>query len=268
MPARVTGDAGRLRQVLTNLIGNAIKFTEAGSVDVEVLAEGVKDGKTRLHFQVRDSGIGIPAEKQTLIFEPFRQADGSTTRRYGGTGLGLAICQRLTAMMDGRIWLESHPGRGSTFHFTATVAAAAGKLPEAAKPVEPDVTLPRAIRILLAEDNPVNQKLTRRLLESSGSAVTSAVDGLEAIEAFKTQSFDLVLMDIQMPRMDGFEATAEIRRLEQRSGSHIPIVALTANAMAGDRERCLHGGMDAYISKPVKRADLFKTMAALLGIPA
>jgi signal transduction histidine kinase/ligand-binding sensor domain-containing protein/ActR/RegA family two-component response regulator len=268
MPASVKGDGGRLRQVLTNLIGNAIKFTERGSVGVDAEVESTQDAQIRLHFRVSDSGIGIPAEKLALIFEPFRQADGSTTRRYGGTGLGLAICQRLTAMMGGRIWVESETGKGSVFHFTAMVARAERKLAEAPNSADADPGLPLGIRVLLAEDNLINQKLTRRLLEGSGCQVTCAMDGMQAVQAFEAQPFDVVLMDVQMPVMDGFEAAAALRELQKSSGNHIPIIALTANAMKGDRERCLAAGMDGYVTKPIKRSELLRAIADLLETPA
>jgi signal transduction histidine kinase/ligand-binding sensor domain-containing protein/CheY-like chemotaxis protein len=283
LPACLVGDPGRLRQVLLNLAANAVKFTETGSVEIVVGEAGVSDspdmpggvppaspppGICRVHFQIRDTGIGIAVEKQALIFEPFRQADGSTTRRYGGTGLGLSICQRLVSMMGGRIWVESQPGAGSTFHFTivAAIAAPHARRPAtAAKPASPP---PAAIHVLLVEDNIVNQKLARRIMENAGYTVVCAMDGREAVEACAAQHFDLVLMDLQMPNMDGFEATAELRRREAISGGHLPIIALTANAMPGDRERCLEAGMDGYVSKPMKRPELFKAIASGLEINA
>ncbi len=268
IPARVVGDCGRLRQVLTNLAGNAIKFTERGSIGVDVDAENGSAGPLRLHFQVRDSGIGIPAEKQALIFEPFRQADGSTSRRYGGTGLGLAICQRLTGMMGGKVWVVSQAGAGSVFHFTILVTAAARKPATPPSAAAANAPMPPGIRILLAEDNLVNQKLTRRLLESSGCTVVCAMDGVEAVRAFKSAAFDLVLMDVQMPNMDGFEATSALRRQEAGTARHTPILALTANAMKGDRDRCLAAGMDGYVTKPIQSAELLHAITELLGAAA
>ena len=283
VPRRLVGDPGRLRQVLLNLAANAVKFTETGSVEIVVEEASVSDGPDmpggvlsaplpagicRVHFQIRDTGIGIAFEKQTLVFEPFRQADGSTTRRYGGTGLGLSICQRLVAMMGGRIWVVSQPGAGSTFHFTIIAAAAAEPARQAAPPAATGTSLAAAIHVLLVEDNMVNQKLARRIMENAGYTVVCAMDGREGVEACAAQHFDLVLMDLQMPHMDGFEATAELRRREAISGGHLPIIALTANAMPGDRERCLAAGMDGYVSKPMKRPELFQAIASGLQINA
>jgi PAS domain S-box-containing protein len=407
VPDAVTGDPGRLRQVLVNLIGNAIKFTHAGEVVVRVHAESSTAEQVMLHFAVSDTGIGIPAEKQKLIFEAFTQADNSMTRRYGGTGLGLTICVRLVERMGGRVWVESLPGQGSTFHFTArfsrpeaaakkvlplhleqlhglhtlvvddnatnrrilssilvkwqmeptavdsgkealrvlheakdagrpfplilldaqmpdmdgfTLAAEIKRTPKLAgatimmltsagyagdaarcrelgiivylvKPIQ-QVELLEAIRlalnipeeqrneaplitrhslreqrahlsILLAEDNAVNQMLAVRVLQKRGHEVTVAATGKEALDALEKHSFDVVLMDIQMPEMDGFEATAAIRSREQETGGHIPIVAMTAHAMKGDQERCLEAGMDSYISKPIRSDQLFQVIEEL-----
>jgi two-component system, sensor histidine kinase and response regulator len=400
MPDFVVGDPVRLRQVILNLTGNAIKFTEKGEVVLRVELEARSSEGMSLHFTVSDTGIGIPAEKQAIIFEPFSQADTSTTRRFGGTGLGLSISSRLIAMMNGRIWLESEPGQGSTFHFTASFGiasvpsapasadpailenvrvlivddnatnrqilekslaywkmrptSAAGaeagmamldqarasgapfslmvvdchmpdidgfmlveqvqKLPEikhlvtvmltsggqrgdgqrckelgiAAYLIKPvlqsdlleallRVLGPRSdraelmplitrhslrearmpLRVLLAEDNVVNQRLALRLLEKEGHRVVVAGDGVKALEALERQQFDIILMDVQMPIMDGMEATAAIRERERSSGAHIPIVAMTAHAMAGDRQRFMSMGMDGYVSKPIHSRDLF-----------
>lgn len=261
IPKHVVGDPDRLRQILLNLISNAIKFTARGSIRLNVFCEsGPPKEPTNallLHFVLSDTGIGIPANKLDVIFEAFRQADGSTTRKFGGTGLGLAICSRLTELMGGRIWAESEEGRGSTFHFTVRFTRAA----EASAPASP-VTLGRMIsvlespsqplQILLAEDNPVNQKLAVRLLERRGHFVTLASTGREALAAFEKARFDLVLMDVQMPDMDGLEATMEIRAREQQAGLYTPIVALTAHALKGDRDRCVAAGMDGYINKPIE----------------
>jgi len=401
LPDFVVGDPVRLRQVILNLTGNAIKFTEKGEVVLRVELESLQADGMSLHFSVSDTGIGIPPEKQTIIFEPFAQADTSTTRRYGGTGLGLSICARLIGLMNGRIWLESEMGKGSTFHFTARFGCASAlvsapanadpsvlqnvrvlivddnatnrqilektltywnmrptsaagakaalamlheaqasgahfrlmvldchmpdidgfmlveqlrELPElqdlvtvmltsggqrgdgqlckdlgiAAYLIKPvlqsdlleafiRVLGPRAdsavalqvvtrhtlresripLRVLLAEDNVVNQRLAMRLLEKEGHRVVVAGDGAKALEALDGQQFDLILMDVQMPIMDGMEATAAIRKREQTNGAHIPIVAMTAHAMAGDRQRFLSLGMDGYVSKPIHSHDLF-----------
>jgi signal transduction histidine kinase/ligand-binding sensor domain-containing protein/CheY-like chemotaxis protein len=265
VPSRLVGDPVRLRQLLINLVGNAIKFTGHGGVEAGMSATVHATGHdVELQVTVRDSGIGIPEEKQKMIFEPFRQADGSTSRRYGGTGLGLAICARLVELMGGRIQVKSRPGEGSTFSFTAKlkrpaqakIDAAPGASPKTAEPVRP-------LRVLLAEDNPVNQKLATRILQAAGHTVVCAPDGQAAVEAMQDTTFDIVLMDVQMPRMDGFEATQEIRKLDAALRVHTPIVALTANAMKGDRERCIAAGMDGYVPKPLRAAELFAVMADL-----
>ncbi len=253
VPARLTGDPTRLRQILNNLVSNAIKFTERGQVDVEIKLVSATDGEVFLHIAVRDTGIGIPPEKMETIFEPFTQADGSTTRRFGGTGLGLSIASRLARMMGGRIWVESEVGKGSTFHVALRFAVAQ---PHAGQPAATEVEAgshPRtALRILLAEDNPINQKVIVKILEVEGHQVTVASDGNEAVELAGREAFDLILMDVQMPTMSGLEAARLIREREHVTGGHIPIVALTASAMKGDRERCLEAGMDDYLSKPVR----------------
>ncbi len=398
VPEILLGDSGRLRQIVINLVGNAIKFTERGEVTLRVEQESMEGDTVSLHFSVSDTGIGVSTDKQASIFEAFTQADGSTARRYGGTGLGLTISRRLVELMGGRIWMESEPGQGSTFHFSArfgvgqkmhkadcmeqpslagvgvlvvddnatnrhilqdvlrqwqmeaTLAENANtalrKLEEAAgrgapfslvltdtqmpvtdgfelverigrnpelgrpgiimlssagegsdrvphepgvqarlsKPVrqselretivriltEKGVLVARASmgdapsdaakktpRILLAEDNAVNQKLAVRLLQKHGYEVVVAGNGREALAAIEKESFDLVLMDVQMPEMDGFEATQTIREQERQTGHHLPIVAMTAHAMKGDEERCLRAGMDSYVSKPINSAELF-----------
>ncbi|HEY0702749.1 MAG TPA: response regulator [Candidatus Acidoferrales bacterium] len=404
VPEAVIGDPGRIRQLLVNLTGNSIKFTSQGEIVLHVEEESHTENFTQLHFAVRDTGIGIAPEKQAKIFEAFSQADGSMARKYGGTGLGLAICTKLAEMMGGKIWVESQPGLGSTFHFTvqlglqehstaparrepeqlrglhvlvvddnftnrrvltgmllrwgmkptavedgkfalqameiaknagrpfplvlldgqmpgmdgfqlaeqiknepglvgATIMlTSAGRLGDAArcrelqisayltKPVRhkelleaicaalekrtqegaPLVTThtlreqKNRARILLVEDNAVNQVLATRLLERRGYLVSVAGNGLEAIEALENRRFDLILMDIQMPEMDGFEATAAIREKEKTSGGHVPIIAMTANALKGDRERCLEAGLDGYISKPINSKELFLAVAGFL----
>jgi CheY-like chemotaxis protein len=267
-PSWVHGDPARLRQILVNLIGNAIKFTEAGSVQVFVAAgtaSPLPGAGVEFAFAVRDTGIGIPVEQQTKIFQSFRQADGSTSRKYGGTGLGLAISARLTDLMGGRIRVESQPGSGSTFHFTAIMGRAAAPAvipPPEVKPIQQEL---RALHVLLAEDNPVNQKLASRLLQRAGHTVICANDGKLALDAYSREEFDLVLMDLQMPNMDGFEATKAIRRLDDSQGRHTPIMALTANALKGDRDRCLSAGMDGYITKPLDPKLLFAEIAAICG---
>ena len=410
VPESVVGDPGRLRQVLINLLGNALKFTDRGEVNVRVVQERAEQDCTYLHFSVQDTGIGIPVQKQAAIFESFTQADGSTGRQYGGTGLGLTISKRLVEMMGGRIWLESAPGQGSTFHFTVRLGVAAcfdptGPAPPSSladlrvlavddnatnrrileemlwgwrmKPalaedaqtaltrmeqalnagapfalVLTDVNMPgmdgfdlvelirkhprlsdativmltsagqrgdaarcrqlgvaayltkpigetelleailrvlgsnpqikgpalvtrhtlreekRSLRILLAEDNEVNQKLAVHLLEKRGHSVAVATNGREALEWFNRESFDVALMDVQMPEMDGLEATAEIRKKEQSTHHHLPIIAMTAYAMQGDRERCLAAGMDGYIAKPIQPRRLFESLDEMVASSA
>jgi two-component system sensor histidine kinase/response regulator len=407
VPDALMGDFGRLRQILVNLVGNAIKFTEIGEILMTASLESNSGGTARLHFSVSDTGIGIPEDKQKTIFDAFSQADGSMARKHGGTGLGLAISARLVDGMDGRIWVESQVAKGSTFHFTAEFPVQAthsslnealpperlrdqtvlvvddnftnrrvlqgmlsrwgmrvtaveggrsalraleeareqglafplilldGHMPEMdgftlaqqiqknpklidatvmmltsaghmgdvarcrelgisaylVKPIRPSELLDvicqimqplsqREIRpistslglsktqnrrkILLAEDNIVNQTLALRLLEMRGYQVTIAPDGRAALAELRKQSFDVILMDIQMPEMDGFEATALIRENEQATGGHIPIIAMTAHALKGDMERCLSSGMDRYISKPIRTNELFATIESVL----
>jgi signal transduction histidine kinase/CheY-like chemotaxis protein len=405
VPDFVKADPTRLRQVITNLLGNAVKFTERGEVVLRVARESDTGERERLHFTVSDTGIGIPEEKQKLIFEAFSQADASTTRKYGGTGLGLTISSRLVTLMKGRLWVESEPGRGSDFHFTAEVVSSPQPAPSSAaeadslqgipvlvvddhstnrrilaktlagwgmkvtvavdgkegldalehaeKAGEPfrviltDAQMPgmdgftfaqkvnagavnprpvimiltsagqrgdaarcRAVgvtayltkpirqadlrkavllavgrqsaqpeqalitrhslredsdslRILLVEDNSVNQHLACKLLEKHGHTVTKASNGREAVNLVAEQRFDLVLMDVQMPEMDGFEATTVIRKREQGTGEHLPVIAMTAHAMKGDEERCLKAGMDSYVAKPITSADLFNAIDAV-----
>ncbi len=270
----ILADEVRIRQVLINLIGNAIKFTpEDGSVSLRVFSETDPNTHPQIHFVVADTGIGIPRDKLALIFDPFTQADGGTTRKFGGTGLGLAICRRLVELLGGRIWVESELGKGSQFHFTIAMqsleveTSAAVKLSKPA-PAAPVPAGPIAAKVLLVEDNPTNQKLATRLLTILGATVTVAGDGQQALQVLETTTevFDIIFMDCQMPHMDGFEATKKIREKEA-DRSHIPIIAMTANAMAGDRERCLAAGMDDYLSKPIDRQHLREALAryALAG---
>jgi two-component system sensor histidine kinase/response regulator len=305
LPESVVGDPGRLRQVLTNLLANAVKFTERGQVGLKADIVSQTREEIQLKFTVHDSGIGIPPAEQGRLFDTFTQVDESNTRKYGGTGLGLAISKQLVEMLGGEIGLESEPGKGSTFWFTATFGKPAqpntpdsgepkkvntrsrqtltprapaaksqtgtarrmegptveisASAPAPASPRDASVRNDASMRILLAEDNEINQRITLRLLQKLGLAADAVVNGREAVEALEKRNYDLVLMDCQMPDMDGFEATAVIRSREG-SSRHQTICALTANAMDGDRERCLAAGMDDYISKPV---GLEKLRAAL-----
>jgi signal transduction histidine kinase/CheY-like chemotaxis protein len=267
VPERILADASRLQQVLINLIGNAVKFTEKGQVKLEVRVEAGNPRDIRLRFEVRDTGIAIPREKQQLIFEAFSQADGSTTRRFGGSGLGLSICSRLVEIMGGRIQLDSAPNQGNCFHFQIPLAMAESIAEQ--NTLQPAVPAPdgetrRSLHILLAEDNPVNQKLAVRLIEKRGHSVVAVSNGREAVERVERERFDLVLMDISMPEMDGLEATAVLRSKHSSEG-RVPIIAMTGHALIGDREMCLRAGMDGYVSKPIMPDDLFLAIDAVLA---
>ena len=267
VPERILADASRLQQVLINLIGNAVKFTEKGQVKLEVRVETGNPRDMRLRFAVRDTGIAIPKEKQQLIFEAFAQADGSTTRRFGGTGLGLSICSRLVEMMGGHIQLDAAPNQGNCFHFNIPLVRAESSPEQNTQPPAvrtPSVQTPRTLHILLAEDNPVNQKLAVRLIEKRGHGVVAVNNGREAVERIGRETFDLVLMDISMPEMDGLEATAVIRSKYPSEG-RIPIIAMTGHALIGDREMCLRAGMDGYVSKPITGDDLFSVIDQVLA---
>ena len=274
IPPSVLADPLRLRQVLLNLLGNAIKFTEKGSVRVNVEMESQDANAVALKFAVRDTGPGIPADKEELIFKSFCQADGSTTRKHGGTGLGLTISMRLVELMGGRIWVESQPGSGSTFYFTARFATAeADQSPQKSRPrmaVSGALDLQAknelgSLRILVAEDNFSSLKLLSLLLERWGQQVTLAVNGREALDLFSKQSFDLVMLDIQMPEMDGLEVAAAIRQREKTTGARTPILAVTAHSTAGERERCLRHGMDSFLTKPVEPRKLMAAMVSLMA---
>ena len=263
VPDALDGDAGRLRQILINLVGNAIKFTERGEVAVSVtLQSGVAVGQACVLFAIRDTGIGIAPDKQASIFQPFQQADNSITRRYGGTGLGLAISSQLVEMMGGHLRVESDPGNGSIFHFSAVFNLTVK--PQTPPLASARLTLLQADRpldILLAEDNAVNRMLAVRLLSKVGHKVTVAENGQEAIAAWLVKRPDVILMDMQMPVMDGIEASLQIRQQEQARGlMSTPIIALTANAMSSDRDRCLAAGMDDFLSKPFNAQDLLDVL--------
>ncbi len=284
VPADLRGDNVRLRQIIVNLVGNAIKFTDRGKivVNVERVASGNggndierhKDGQTiLLYFSISDTGTGIPEDKLKSIFESFTQVDGSTTRKYGGTGLGLSISRKLVGMMGGEIRAESEPGKGSAFHFTARF----GLVRKAVKQDDPTLSPlskgeirggyeeRKKFHILLAEDNIINQKLAVRILEKEGHFVKVANNGIEAIDALEKQRFDIVLMDVQMPVMDGIETARTIRNSKNGGfDPDIPIIALTAHAFKEDRERCLGAGMNDYISKPFRKQELFRMIEQLV----
>jgi signal transduction histidine kinase/FixJ family two-component response regulator len=276
VPEWVEGDPARLRQVLLNLVGNAIKFTEHGRVELSVAAErgnGPHDrsrtekGINRLVFRVRDTGIGIPQEAHGRIFSLFSQADNSTSRRFGGTGLGLAISRRIVEQMEGEIGFESNPGQGSLFWFWLPLVAAEPVLPAAERSTAASQPGGRPKRILLAEDDPVNQLVTVRQLEAFGYQVEAVGTGLEALEALEQVPYDLVLMDCQMPELDGYET---VQRIRARSGERwrLPIVALTAHAMKEDLDRCLAAGMNDYVTKPFHPETLRRTLEQWLAPPA
>jgi len=297
LPCRFVGDVARLRQILVNLLNNAVKFTDKGEIVVSLSGRQRDDGRFELHFAVRDTGLGIPADRQDRLFRSFSQVDPSTSRRFGGTGLGLAISQHLSELMGGRIWAESTgvPGEGATFHFSTqarkapsrdlpdrpeteiavrpgvekppvadggkavaktTAATAAGKAQDQVQRA-PDADQRRRLRVLLAEDNPINQKVALRMLTKLGYRADAVANGLEALQALRQVPYDVILMDCQMPEMDGYEAARQIRireREERRKPVHI--IAMTAHAMEGDRELCLDAGMNDYLSKPVRPNDL------------
>jgi len=263
MPAELRGDGERLRQVLLNLLGNAVRFTKEGHVRVEATHRPLPDGRVELSIGVSDTGIGIPPEMQERIFERFTQADASTARRFGGTGLGLSISKQIVDLMGGRIEVESAPGAGSTFR----VLVPLGRAGEGEEAAEGECDLAEApatgLSILVAEDNRVNRLLLRRLLEKAGHRFVLVEDGREAVSAAEREPFDIVLMDMRMPEMDGVSAVQEIRG-GQGPNSMTPVVALTANAMEGDRDYYLgEAGMDGYVSKPIDPDRLFETIDRL-----
>jgi CheY-like chemotaxis protein len=265
LPSDVIGDPGRLAQVLVNLVGNAIKFTEQGEVVVNVQQAERTETSVQVRVSVRDTGIGISEEKQQSVFEAFSQGDTSTTRNFGGTGLGLAICAHLAELMGGSTFMESREGRGSLFGFTATFAIPSQSKEEQPESQDDSPALKNAqhLKVLLAEDGLVNQKVAVDLLRLYGHEVVVANDGQEAVAAVEKDTFDVVLMDVRMPVMDGLEATAAIREREQTGRKRTPIIAMTAAAMKGDREKCLAAGMDSYIAKPIDAAELLQALAEL-----
>lgn len=275
VPPLVKGDAKRFRQILINLMGNAAKFTEAGQIELRLSAAQSTDSKVQLFTEVRDTGIGIAEDQWKLIFEPFRQIDGSPGRKYEGTGLGLSIAKKLVELMGGEIWVESRLGQGSVFRFTALMDRSVEQTPSkkaaidracresltVAAPSDPKTD---GLRVLLAEDNLVNQKLACLMLNKAGMEVEVAGSGREAVEKYTgdPRHYSLILMDVQMPGMDGLQATRTIRGWEEKQPSlgrnRVPIIAMTAQAVEGDREKCIEAGMDDYISKPVRKETLLE----------
>ena len=286
LPPVFIGDDLRLRQILLNLVGNAIKFTHSGSVTITAALESETDKKCSLRFTVTDTGIGIQPEKLALIFNSFEQADTNYARQYGGTGLGLSICKQLVALMEGSIWAESRTNSGSSFHFIVRLLAGTEKLPveDVQDELSPEQQQ-RGLHILLVDDNEMNRDVASMMLEGD-HLVTTAKTGLEALEALARKDFDLIFMDVQMPVMDGLAATAIIRALEEGlpapeelpdnlsnplaeklKGRHVPIIAMTAQAMDEDKERCLSAGMDDYISKPFQYQRILATLQSLIQTP-
>jgi signal transduction histidine kinase/CheY-like chemotaxis protein len=265
VPRWVEGDPGRLRQVLTNLVGNAIKFTRKGSVTMRWEMKGREGERVVLRAEVQDTGVGIAADKQEVIFERFRQADPSTTRTFGGTGLGLAISKLLVERMEGEIGVESVEGDGSTFWFQLPLRLGTEPVEKGApRPALEAIRFVRAPRVLVAEDNAVNRKVAERTLMRLGCEVVLAVNGLEALELFEGGGFDLIFMDCQMPQMDGYMATAEIRRREGE-GSRTPVIAMTASVLDEERRRCLESGMDDFLPKPWRPEQLRETILRWSG---
>jgi len=274
VPDRLLGDPDRLRQVLLKVIEHALKSSTGGRAFVRVSLDTTKGGdedavagSVRVLFSVVDN-VGIPSYKRDTVFEPFQQGDGAASRKYGGTGLGLTICGRLVRLMGGHIWVDSKAGQGSKFYFTARF-----KMPEgdaATAPVPNAAAAPadslKGMRVLLAEDNRVNQVVTSRLLEKHGLLVLVANNGREAVEILQRESVDLILMDVQMPEMDGFEATRRIREQEKQTGKHVPVLAMTAHSTRGYREKCLGAGMDGYLAKPVQSSHLYEAINGLLAV--
>jgi CheY-like chemotaxis protein len=275
VPSLLRGDPGRLRQILVNLGSNAVKFTEEGEIEIHVSLESEDRRNATLRFEISDTGIGISADQQNTLFTQFTQVDSSTTRKYGGSGLGLAISKQLAELMGGKIGLKSETGKGSTFWFTTVFekqSVWSGSLTERKANKELPASEPtfseddkRKIRILLVEDNPINQRVAQSMLKKMGFRADVVGNGQEAINALQTIPYNLVLMDCQMPEMDGFEATRCIRQQGSKAlNPRIPIIALTAANMQGDREKCIQAGMSDFIAKPVQKRELEKMLAKWL----
>ncbi|MEO5971449.1 MAG: ATP-binding protein, partial [Bdellovibrionia bacterium] len=261
VPLNLKGDQARLRQILSNLISNAIKFSPAGQITVRVTKLSESSSKVQICFEVIDHGIGISKEALGRIFHAFSQADASITRKFGGTGLGLSISKGLVELMNGEIGVDSEEGKGSKFWFTISF----DKFVPSLKPlVKEDKVLPREIRqdfrILIADDNPINQRVVTIMLRKLGYRADSVFNGAEALVALKSLTYDLILMDCQMPEMDGYEATRQIRKSDSPRTQKVPVIALTANAIKGDREICLGVGMNDYLSKPLKLIELARVL--------
>ncbi|OGI12032.1 MAG: hypothetical protein A2Y40_07860 [Candidatus Margulisbacteria bacterium GWF2_35_9] len=274
VPEYVKGDPARIQQIIINLISNAIKFTHEGGIEVNCTVKKDLQKHLLLQFEVKDSGIGIPKGKTGIIFDSFRQADGSHTRKYGGTGLGLSICKQLVGLMHGKIWVKSKVDVGSSFFFNIKLdkltdaELTAQKIDDVSKTI--NIEDFKTLKVLLAEDFAINQKVFKGMLEMFGHQTVIANDGVEALSLYQNENFDLVFMDIQMPNMDGVESTIRIREYENKSGKRTPIIALTAHAMKGDREKYISKGMDDYLSKPINSENLekllYKYMSSAKGL--
>ncbi|MCK4839254.1 MAG: response regulator, partial [Desulfobulbaceae bacterium] len=284
LPTALVGDELRLGQILLNLVSNAIKFTETGEIILKIETLDQDNSKVVLLFSVKDTGIGLLGEAQNRIFDQFSQADSSISRTFGGTGLGLAISKRLTHLLGGEIWLESEIGKGSTFYFTAPFKLASTKMEVKRSPAIPERSRSTPLKILLVEDNTFNQELAQQVLEKQGHTVIWAENGVKALEKLTSTSFDVILMDVQMPGLDGLQTTRFIRKCEKQSdissekhqellqhvqnkikGLRIPIIAMTAQAMPGDREKCLESGMDGYITKPFQPEEIFSVLDEIIN---
>ncbi len=263
LPDHFIGDPFRLRQILSNLMGNAVKFTNKGRITISIVrVEEWSDKGIKLKFIVKDTGIGIPDNEIDILFERFSQADNYSTRKYGGNGLGLAISQKLVELMAGEIWVESREGEGSSFCFTCMLESLEMKkgFTESTKPKQVEAPGEYELKILLAEDDRVSQMVLEQLARRKGWQVTSCGDGTEAFDTYRQQKFDIVIMDCQMPVLDGYKATRAIRQLESQRGTHIPIIAMTAYALKGDKEKCIDAGMDDYLTKPINAHDFYTTV--------
>ena len=268
LPVSVNGDPGRLRQILMNLLSNAVKFTSHGEIVIRVNLKNQDENSLLLYFAVEDTGIGISSEKQKAIFNAFFQADETTTRKFGGTGLGLTISRQLVELMEGKIGIESEMGKGSKFYFTAKFGRSKSELSIlGARNLKPGGNKKENVedhsfqkfnaRVLVAEDNPTNQIVAQGMLEVTGCTVDMVENGVEAVKAVKNSDiYDIIFMDCQMPVMDGYEASEKIRRMMKQSNRDIPIIALTANAMKGDRKKCITAGMNDYLPKPFDKSQL------------
>mgnify|MGYP005843296055 FL=1 len=266
IPKRLQGDPTRIRQILLNYGSNAVKFTKEGRINISLTCSGESDKDVIVKLNVSDTGLGIPEEKKSLLFKPFSQTDSSTTRRFGGTGLGLAICKQIATLMDGEVGVKSEPGEGSQFWATVRLqridkeAASVQMTMDDRGDQDHVADSSGKLRILLAEDNLMNQRVIQKMLEREGFDIRIAETGTEAVEAVEKDTFDIVLMDIHMPEMDGYEATRNIRKLEKGSERHIPIIALTASVMDSDKRACLNAGMDGFIPKPVDKEKLIRSL--------